>query len=178
MSLFIYDKLILKYLKENKYLLIKYLCTVFILYFFESIALSRTNAQLFSSLYNKHSTILTKNESFKYVIHVGIIFTIVIFCYYLLKKFEVNLYPDYTTFIRKNIFENTIKKFSNNLTDIKIGKYISRIIDLTKELNRLLQIVITECITKFFIVFFIVIYFLFLNYKIGIIFLIEINDVK
>jgi ATP-binding cassette subfamily B protein len=92
----------------------------------------------------------------------------------LLKKFEVNLYPDYTTFIRKNIFENTIKKFSNNLTDIKIGKYISRIIDLTKELNRLLQIVITECITKFFIVFFIVIYFLFLNYKIGIIFLIEI----
>ena len=174
MSLFIYDKLILKYLKENKYLLIKYLCTVFILYFFESIALSRTNAQLFSSLYNKHSTVLTKNESFKYIIHVGIIFTIIIFCYYLLKKIEVNIYPKYTTYIRKNIFENTIKKFSNNLTDIKIGKYISRIIDLTKELNKLLQIVITECITKFFIVFFIIIYFLFLNYKIGIVFLIEI----
>ena len=174
MSLFIYDKLILKYLKENKYLLIKYLCTVFILYFFESIALSRTNAQLFSSLYNKHSTILTKNESFKYIIHIGIIFTIIIFCYYLLKKIEVNLYPEYTKFIRKNIFENTIKKFSNNLTDIKIGKYTSRIIDLTKELMRLLQIFITECITKFFIIFFIVLYFLFLNYKIGIIFLIEI----
>ena len=174
MTLFIYDKLILEYLKENKYLLIKYLCTVFILYFFESIALSRTNAQLFSSLYNKHSTVLTKNESFKYIIHVGIIFTIIIFCYYLLKKIEVNIYPKYTTYIRKNIFENTIKKFSNNLTDIKIGKYISRIIDLTKELNKLLQIVITECITKFFIVFFIIIYFLFLNYKIGIVFLIEI----
>ena len=174
MSLFIYDKLILQYLKENKYLLIKYLCVVFVLYFFESIALSRTNAQLFSSLYNKHSTVLTKNESFKYVIHVGIIFTIIIFCYYLLKKIEVNIYPNYTTFIRKNIFENTIKKFSNNLTDIKIGKYISRIIDLTKELNKLLQIVITECITKFFIVFFIIIYFLFLNYKIGIVFLVEV----
>lgn len=174
MSLFIYDKLILKYLKENKYLLIKYLCTVFILYFFESIALSRTNAQLFSSLYNKHSTILTKNESFKYIIHIGIIFTIVIFFYYLLKKFEVIIYPTYTAFIRKNIFENTIKKFNHNLTDIKIGKYISRIVDLTKELNKLLQTVITECITKFFIIFFIVLYFLFLNYKIGIIFLIEI----
>jgi ATP-binding cassette subfamily B protein len=174
MSLFIYDKLILQYLKENKYLLLKYLCTVFVLYFFESIALSRTNAQLFSSLYNKHSSVLIKNESFKYVIHVGIIFTIIIFCYYLLKKIEVNIYPKYTTYIRKNIFENVIKKFSNNLTDIKIGKYISRIIDLTKELNKLLQIVITECITKFFIVFFIIIYFLFLNYKIGIVFLIEI----
>jgi ABC-type multidrug transport system fused ATPase/permease subunit len=174
MSLFIYDKLILQYLKENKYLLLKYLCTVFVLYFFESIALSRTNAQLFSSLYNKHSQVLTKNESFKYVIHVGIIFTIIIFCYYLLKKIEVNIYPEYTMFIRKNIFKNTIKKFSNSLTDIKIGKYISRIIDLTKELNKLLQIVITECITKFFIIFFIIIYFLFLNYKIGIVFLIGI----
>jgi ABC-type multidrug transport system fused ATPase/permease subunit len=174
MSLFIYDKLILQYLKENKYLLIKYLCTVFVLYFFESIALSRTNAQLFSSLYNKHSQVLTKNESFKYVIHIGIIFTIIVFCYYLLKKIEVNLYPNYSAFIRKNIFENTIKKFSNNLTDIKIGKYISRIIDLTKELNKLLQIVITECITKFFIIFFIIIYFLFLNYKIGIVFLVEV----
>jgi ABC-type multidrug transport system fused ATPase/permease subunit len=170
--MFIYKKLIYDYYIENKLLFIGYFIVIIILYFLESIAISRLNAKLISSIDIKNIFKSMKNtESFRYIIYLIILYFIILFIYWIMRKIEIKLYPSFTSHIRKNIFKNTILKFSNTVEEIKIGKYVSRLSELTKEIIKFVHMIITDGITKVLIVLFIIFYMLYLNNNIGYIFL-------
>jgi len=170
--MFIYKKLIYDFYDENKSLFIGYFIVIIILYFLESIAVSRLNAKLISSIDIKNIFKSMKNtESFRYIIYIIILYFIILFIYWIMRKIETKLYPSFTSYIRKNIFKNTILKFSNTVEEIKIGKYVSRLSELTKETIKFVSTIITDGITKVLVVLFIIFYIFYLNNNIGYIFL-------
>ena len=172
MTKLIYKKLIYDFLYEKKILALKYFLCALILYFFESVIASRLNAKLFASLdIKKNFNFSLKNESIKYIIYIIILYSLILIFQYISQIIETEFYPSYSSFVRTNIFKNTIKKFSNEYQDIKIGKYISRNVDITKELNLLINKIINTVIISVIVILFITGYLLFLNYKIGLIFL-------
>ena len=80
--MFIYKKLIYDFYDENKSLFIGYFIVIIILYFLESIAVSRLNAKLISSIDIKNIFKSMKNtESFRYIIYI-------IICYFM----DITLY--------------------------------------------------------------------------------------
>jgi ATP-binding cassette subfamily B protein len=174
MTKLIYKKLIYDFLYDKKILVLKYFLCALILYFFESVVASRLNAKLFASLdIKKNFKFSLKNESIKYIIYIIILYTLILIFQYISQIIETDFYPSYSSFVRTNIFKNTIKKFSNEYQDIKIGKYISRNVDITKELNTLINKIINNVIISIIVILFIIGYLLFLNYKIGLIFLVS-----
>jgi ABC-type multidrug transport system fused ATPase/permease subunit len=88
-----------------------------------------------------------------------------------MRNIEIKLYPAFTDFIRTNIFKNTILKFSDAIEEIKIGKYVSRLSELTKETVKFIHMIINDGVTKICVVLFIIFYMCYLNINIGIIFL-------
>jgi ATP-binding cassette subfamily B protein len=170
--MFIYKKLIYDFYLENKSMFIRYFIVIIILYFLESIAISRLNAKLISSIDIKNIFKSIKNtETFRFIIYLIILYFIILFIYLIMRNIEIKLYTSFTSHIRKNIFKNTILKFSNTVEEIKIGKYVSRLSELTKETIRFVNIIITDGITKVLIVLFIIFYIFYLNNNIGYIFL-------
>jgi ATP-binding cassette subfamily B protein len=168
----IYKKLIYDFYNKNKSLFIGYFVLIIILYFIESIAISRLNAKIISSIDIKNIIKSIKTtESFKYIVYLIIIYFIILLIYWLMRKLEIKLYPSYTKFLRDSIFDNTIFKFSNAVEEIKIGKYISRLNELTKELKDFIKMIITDLITKVFVVLYIIFYMFYLNNNIGFIFI-------
>ena len=169
--MFIYKKLIYDFYLENKSLFIGYFIVIIILYFLESIAISRLNAKLISSIDIKNIFKSMKNtESFRYIIYLIILYFVILFIYWIMRKIETIIYPSFTSHIRKNIFKNTILKFSNTVEEIKIGKYVSRITELTKEIKSFISMIISDGITKVLIILFIIFYMFYLNNNIGYIF--------
>jgi ABC-type multidrug transport system fused ATPase/permease subunit len=164
----IYKKLIFDYYNNNKLLFIYYLIIIIILYFLESIFLSRLNAKLISSIDVKN---IFKKESIKYITYIIGMYIVILIINYLMRNIEIKLYPAFTDFIRKNIFKNTILKFSNAVEEIKIGKYVSRLSELTKETVKFIHMIINDGVTKVLVVLFIIFYMCYLNINIGIIFL-------
>jgi ATP-binding cassette subfamily B protein len=164
----IYKKLIFDFYNNNKLLFIYYLIIIIILYFLESIFLSRLNAKLISSIDVKN---IFKQESIKYITYIIAMYIVILFINYLMRHIEIKLYPAFTDFIRTNIFKNTILKFSNAVEEIKIGKYVSRLSELTKETVKFIHMIINDGVTKVCVVLFIIFYMCYLNINIGIIFL-------
>lgn len=64
-------------------------------------------------------------------------------------------------------FLKTIEKYNEQYEDIKIGKYISRLIDLTHELKGFFRHVLNNLIIEFIIITFITFYLFTINHKIS-----------
>lgn len=164
---FIYKKYIVNYFNENKKYIIFYFIIILILYPIESIVVSKVKANLFTSLDIISSKTYFENPLFKSIVILCGVYLIVIIFNTLIKYISANLYNTYSSFIRKEIFEKTIKKYNEQYEDIKIGKYIARLIDLTHELKGFFKHILNNLIIEFIIITFITFYFFTINRKIG-----------
>lgn len=164
---FIYKKYIVNYFNENKKYIIFYFIIILILYPIESIVVSKVKANLFTSLDIISSKTYFENPLFKSIVILCGVYLIVIIFNTLIKYISANLYNTYSSFIRKEIFEKTIEKYNEQYEDIKIGKYIARLIDLTHELKGFFKHILNNLIIEFIIITFITFYFFTINRKIG-----------
>lgn len=164
---FIYKKYIVNYFHENKKSIIFYLIIILILYPIESILVSKVKANLFTSLDIISSKTYFNNPLFKSIVILCGVYLIVIILNTLTKYMGTNLYNTYSSFIRKEIFEKTIEKYNEQYEDIKIGKYISRLTDLTHELKGFFRHVLNNLIIEFIIITFITFYLFTINRKIS-----------
>jgi len=164
---FIYKKYIVNYFNENKKSIIFYLIIIVILYPIESIIVSKVKANLFTSLDIISSKTYFNNPLFKSIAILCGVYLIVIILNTVTKYMGTNLYNTYSSFIRKEIFEKTIEKYNEQYEDIKIGKYISRLTDLTHELKGFFRHLLNNLIIEFIIITFITFYLFTINRKIS-----------
>jgi len=167
---FIYKKYVVNYFHENRKSIIFYLVIILILYPIESILVSKVKANLFTALdYTQNIKNKTHiyNPLFQSILVLCGIYLIVIILNTVVKYMGTNLYNTYASFIRKEIFEKTIEKYNEQFEDIKIGKYISRLIDLTHELKAVCRHVLNNLLIEFIIITFITFYLLTVNTKIS-----------
>jgi hypothetical protein len=164
---FIYKKYIVNYFNENKKYIIFYFIIILVLYPIETIVVSKVKANLFTSLDIISSKTYFENPLFKSIVILCSVYLIVIIFNTLIKYISTNLYNTYSSFIRKEIFEKTIEKYNEQYEDIKIGKYIARLIDLTHELKGFFKHILNNLIIEFIIITFITFYFFTINRKIS-----------
>ena len=87
---------------------------------------------------------------------------------------ETIIIPYYQKYLRTLLFNNVLKKYSNNYKDIKIGEVLSKIIELTYSIVSMFINCFDQFLSTFSGLIFINIYFFTLNWKIGLLYFLSI----
>lgn len=177
-----WKKLILDFIKQNKYYVISYFIIIIILFPTESIFLPKLYSSLFKSVENNNLTSMLdnifnniyKSTSSGLIWRIILIWIVIIIGYTLKDLIESDLIPQHSAFMRKKIFNKTIQKYSTNFSNLKIGKQITRMLETTRNLIDLLTLSLLEFIPLIIVIFSIIIYFLFSDSKLGIVMLVGI----
>jgi len=155
-----FQKLVIDFFKENKFKTFGYILLVLIIYPLETIVLARLSANLFINVNNQAKLL-------KFIIYILICWIIITSGYYFKNLIECIITPKYLSFIRQLLFKNTINLYENDYEELRIGKFLPRIIELSRYLKDLLYMTIDNIIPDVLIVFMITIYFIFSLHKIS-----------
>ena len=167
---------ILDFVKNDKINFIIYFILILIIFPVESIVLPQLYGKIFSLIKNssfkmsggfKKISNRLNNLSCKSLIYIVIIiwFTILV-CHILKQLLESKIIPKYLSFVRNKMFSNTIKAHNSNYEDLKVGKHISRLLDVSRNFRDCLITVLATFIPLFLGIIVINIFFLYVNPKI------------
>ena len=156
----ILKKLVLDYINKRKLLFLQYIIVVFLTFPAESIIISRMYSELFNNL-KKNAESLSTNRNI--IIAIIITWCIIILFFYIKSHLHSKIIPDYLSFIRSRIFTNTIEFYKTNYKDIKIGKFISRVLGLARIIKTLMVNILEYVFPLLLAIICINIYFYFLN---------------
>lgn len=132
------------YFKENRLLIIVYILLIIILFPIQTILLPVLYSNLFENIKEKkyknvnYSNIITniKNLNGIGLIYLIIFFWFIVILFFFLKeKISNYIVPKFLSYLRNIFFKNTILKHNNNYEDINIGDYISRLLEVTRQVR-------------------------------------------
>ena len=178
----LFKVLFIDHFKNHKLNFIFYIILLLIVYPIESVLLSNLFGKLFNII-NKNRKLPNFTDFYNNLIKQnapGLIFIIsgiyvIIYFIYLFKNYlETIIVPDYQIYLRTLMFNNVLKKYSNNYQDIKIGEVLSKIIELKYSIITLFINCFDEFLSTFSGLIFITIYFFVMNWKIGFIYMLSI----
>ena len=150
----------------------------------QSVLLSRLYGNLFDIIHknNTNKSFFDLNNIFK--MNIPGLLALISFIYiilgimYLTKNYlETLIVPNYFKYLRELFFNNFIKKYSNDFKDVEIGETLSKIFELNMSVITLFLYVCNYFIATTVGLIAITIYYLILDWKIGIIFLLAVMSV-
>ncbi len=178
----LFKTLFIDHFKNHKKVFIFYIILLLIMYPIESVLLSNLFGKLFNMI-NKNRKLPNFTDFYNNLIKQnapGLIFIIsgiyiILYFIYLFKNYlETIIVPDYDIYLRTLLFNNVLKRYSNNYKDIKIGEILSKMIELKYAIVTLFINSFDQFLTTFSGLIFINIYFFVLNWKIGLIYMFSI----
>lgn len=172
----IWKNLVLDFIKENKKNFFFYVVIVLILYPTESLLLPKIYSRLFEKVETSKITNLTENifknlhslSSSGLMWSIIIIWCLVILIYNIKDLLEAKIIPEHISYMRKKIFSKLIEKYSTNFSELKIGKQITRMLEISRSLVDVIIVSLNDLIPLAITLISIMIYFLYTNRKIGI----------
>jgi len=178
----IIQKLFIDYLKKNYIHIISFIIIISLINPLQSVILSRLYGYLFSMIKNSNKlpsffdlkNILKQNAA-GIIMLICLVYIILFFLYMSKNYLETLIVPNYFKFLRTLFFNNFIKKYSNDYKDVKIGEVLSKLFELNMSVIYLFQYVCNYFLSTFIGLFVIGIYYLYLDWKIGIIFILSIG---
>lgn len=142
---------------------------------FQSVVLPKLYGMFFDSLKSKQNNTNTTNGKMGFMQHLktlsshGLVY-IIIFVYTLvtimftLKNLvEAYLIPKFLTFSRDRIFKQTMDRYSSDFKEIKVGEYITRVLEVTRYMKNLLAWSASDIIPEVLAVFTTTISFYFID---------------
>lgn len=167
---------ILDFVKNNKTNFIIYFILILIIFPVESIVLPQLYGKIFSLIkstsfkmsggFQKISNKLNSLSCKSLIYIVIIIWFIILVCHILKQVLESKIIPKYLSYVRNKMFSNTIKAHDSNYEDLKVGKHISRLLDVSRNFRDCLITVLASFIPLFLGILVINIFFLYINPKI------------
>lgn len=160
---FIYEKLGVDFLKNEKMYLAIYLFIICLLLILEIFGLSKIKTNIFSSV--DKNTLLFNN-----IIYLCLLFLTILIVNIIFKYVNTELTRRWRDYIRNIIFQNTIKKYSVSYEDMNVGKYLNINLFLQNTTSEFINYDLKSIITNFLIILFISGYFIYFDItKFGII---------
>ena len=172
-----YKDLLKDFFIKNKFLTIFYLIVIMISFPIRSLLLPNLYSSMFENI-RKNSNKLPKinkdiiknikkfdTNGIVYIVIVVMLINILIFN--LKDRIESELTPEYLSYIRKKLFSKTIENNSNNFEDIKTGEYITRILDISRNMRDTFNYTISSIIPNILGIIIIISYFFYTNKKLG-----------
>jgi ABC-type multidrug transport system fused ATPase/permease subunit len=162
MSAIVFKRLFTDFIAQNRGVLVQLFIVVLLTLPVEAVVLP----QLYSRLFTYINT--SQQELVKTVLKViiGVWATIMIFTA-VKTEYEVNIAPDYLSFIRHIIFESTIKRHRTDYQDIRVGEHLARILDISRIMRDSLLWIIAEALPIILALICIIGYFFTLSPSIG-----------
>lgn len=172
----LYETFVKGFLIENKWTITTYFIIILLFFPIEGIVLPNIYANIFSHLdkttsfpdiTNVFQNIKSMNLPGSLIVVIFIWF-LIIFSSALKHYYETLLIPEYANYIRNVIYDATINSYKTDYKDIKTGEYISRVLEVSRNIKELFQYVIRAFIPDLIICFMLMLYFLFINFDLGI----------
>ena len=150
----LFDELVIKYIKNNKYTFATYfiiICTILPL---ESILLPAIYSKLFDSAR------INSSKSLNFIFMIFIIWIFILTGLLTKQSLEAYIIPTHLKYVRSTIFKNLIDKLQENYKDIKIGEQIARLFELSRNMKDGLTSIISVMMPLSIALFVVAIYFI------------------
>ena len=156
------------FLKENSSIFFLYICFTLFTYPFQALILPHLYSTLFSNIEHQ-KTPMFSFEIFKnifgsttphVILKIILVWLILQFTHMAKGWTESIFIPDFFTFTRSKIFEQTIDSLSNDYEDIPTGEYITRMLELTRYMRNILSWTFSEVLPNIIAVIATIIFFM------------------
>jgi ABC-type multidrug transport system fused ATPase/permease subunit len=157
-------KILLHFFKDYKFTIIFYFIFTCLSFPLESIVIPQIYSHFFEVLNEKTKL----NVFIKYIVLIIIVQIIVNFSNCITTYIEAYIIPEINHYIINYIFKNLLIKYENSITELEIGKIITRISTIPGYLKDFMSNFLVWIFPRLLTVIIINIYFLYLNIYLGI----------
>ena len=152
-------------MKNYKFTIFLYILCTILAFPLESVIIPQIYSNFFEILSNKSKRTLP--IFLKFFILLVVILSIVNIANSTTTYIESFMIPELNGYVINYIFENLLKKYENSISDIELGKIITRLSVVPQYLKEILTEFCVWIFPRFLTIIIINIYFLFLNVKLG-----------
>ena len=153
-------ELVLKFFRENLGFTILFILITTLSFPVEAIGIPTLFGEMFTDI---------KNLSYvkKVIIAVILLYLFVQVFYSIKNVLYSRLIPKYLEYTRKTLFKKIIENYETDYQDIKLGKNIALLFDLTRDLKNVVGFFLDRALPLLITVIFVFFYFIYLDWKIG-----------
>ena len=163
--------------KTHLYYFILYVITVSLSFPLESIVIPILTGKLINKLYTLKTG--DKQKNIKGIIYVFLMiigaWILTSLSYYIMNKTDAHLIPEFSVFFRNYIIRKLYLKYQNHMEDLKIGVISTKLIELPLNMTEFIDMFMNMIFPRLFIVIVITFYFLYLDYRIGLIIIVGVT---
>lgn len=164
------------FIQQNKYTFLAYIIIILIFFPIEGVLLPNVYGMMFERFktnvkvenFGDVFTNIQKQNLPGMIILLVLVWVVIIGSSYVKHQVESFLVPEYMKYTRNVIYEKTVEAYSSDFRDMKTGEYLSRMLELTRNLKDLFQYVINRLIPESTVVVIIVFYLLIKQRSLGI----------
>ena len=135
------------FIQQNKYTFLAYILIILIFFPIEGLLLPNVYGMMFERFktnvkienFGDIFTNIQKQNLPGMIILLVLIWVVIIGSSYIKHQVESFLVPEYMKYTRNAIYEKTVEAYSSDFRDMKTGEYLSRMLELTRNLKDLFQ---------------------------------------
>ena len=158
-------KILFSFLENYKITIFIYFLFTLLAFPLESIAVPEIYSHFFDALKGKPD----KKMFLKFLVIIVVLLTIINGSNCMTTYIESIMLPELNEYIINFIFSNLLKQHENNIKDIELGKLITRISIIPPTVKELITYLCIWILPRAFTIIIINIYFLYLDFKLGIV---------
>ena len=164
------------FIQKHKYTFLAYVLIILIFFPIEGILLPNVYGRMFELFktnvkienFGDVFTNIQKQNLPGMIVLLISVWVVIIGSGYIKHQIESVLVPEYMKYTRHAIYEKTVEAYSRDFRDMKTGDYLSRILELTRNLKDLFQYAVNRLIPESTVTVLIVLYLLVVHPSLGI----------
>jgi len=168
----LFKPLVLDFLRDHVWQFVSYMLIIIVFFPIESILLPKVYGKMFDQIktITKFSDIYNFRANFSKMNFPGALVLLIVLWVVILSSSTLKTYaeslltPDYFSYLRNIIFKNTVHSYQSNYNDMKTGDYLTRVLELTRNIKDLFQYIISRFLPELVVSFVIIIY-MFMQHK-------------
>jgi len=168
----IYKHLIRDYISNNKVIITIFIIITLLTFPLESIIIPEFYGRLYSNIGDR-KTLQSIRKIGRIILLIIGIWLLIQFFYFIRNMMVSKILPSFLEHTRKKMFVKIIENYESDYKDIQIGKNVSRIFELTRDLKDLSYFVCTVLLPLLLTVLIVLIYLFVINWKIGLVALVS-----
>ena len=171
----LFKKLVTDFVTEYSWHFIIYVILIILFYPIESLILPKIYGIMFDQIKNisKFSDIFNFRENISKMNFPGsLVVLVLVWCVAILAEVvkssaDAKLVPSYFSYLKKIVFEKTMQSYKDNYSDMKTGDYLSRVVELTRNIKDLFHTLLSSFLPELIVSLLIVGYMFFQHRTLG-----------
>ncbi len=171
----VFEKFFYNFIAQHKVTFLVYAFVILFFFPLEGVVLPKVYGVMFDKMKPSSSypnlfdfwKNLKKGHFAGYIILMIIVWASILFGDNWKQYIESTLIPQYFAFLRETFFDNTIKSNNQNYSGVSSGDYLSRVMELTRNMKELFQYIISKMIPETIVTLFIISFMFYNNTQMG-----------